>query len=96
MLIFQFNATDPDAAGGGGEYTVQIGFGWTNGVGASLSLSLAGPISEVEKSRTVEAREGRAAARQAGRHTLEVVATRKQERVDRFTLDGPPTDLVSH
>lgn len=33
----QFNATDPDAAGGGGEYTVQIGFGWTNGVGAYMT-----------------------------------------------------------
>jgi alpha,alpha-trehalase len=32
-LTQQFNATDIDAAGGGGEYTVQVGFGWTNGVG---------------------------------------------------------------
>jgi alpha,alpha-trehalase len=31
-MFEKFNATDPDAAGGGGEYTVQIGFGWTNGV----------------------------------------------------------------
>ncbi|KAK4683597.1 alpha,alpha-trehalase, partial [Tremellales sp. Uapishka_1] len=31
-VLFLFNVTDPDAAGGGGEYTVQTGFGWTNGV----------------------------------------------------------------
>ncbi|TXT14109.1 uncharacterized protein COLE_00302 [Cutaneotrichosporon oleaginosum] len=31
-MFEKFNVTDPDAAGGGGEYTVQIGFGWTNGV----------------------------------------------------------------
>lgn len=27
----KFNAFDVDAAGSGGEYTVQAGFGWTNG-----------------------------------------------------------------
>ncbi|KAG8892190.1 hypothetical protein FRC01_014297, partial [Tulasnella sp. 417] len=27
-----FNLLDIDAAGSGGEYTVQAGFGWTNGV----------------------------------------------------------------
>ncbi|WVR09451.1 hypothetical protein IAU60_006518 [Kwoniella sp. DSM 27419] len=32
VMFEKFNATDTDAAGGGGEYTVQIGFGWTNGV----------------------------------------------------------------
>lgn len=31
-MFEKFNVTDPDAAGGGGEYSVQIGFGWTNGV----------------------------------------------------------------
>lgn len=35
LISAQFNATDIDAAGGGGEYTVQVGFGWTNGVGES-------------------------------------------------------------
>jgi hypothetical protein len=35
VMFEKFNATDTDAAGGGGEYTVQIGFGWTNGVGES-------------------------------------------------------------
>ncbi|KAI9637637.1 Six-hairpin glycosidase-like protein [Dioszegia hungarica] len=32
VMFEKFNATDIDAAGGGGEYTVQVGFGWTNGV----------------------------------------------------------------
>lgn len=31
-IFEKFNATDVDAAGGGGEYEVVIGFGWTNGV----------------------------------------------------------------
>jgi len=31
VMFEKFNATDIDAAGGGGEYTVQAGFGWTNG-----------------------------------------------------------------
>lgn len=31
-IIFEkFNATSINAAGGGGEYTVQVGFGWSNG-----------------------------------------------------------------
>ncbi|GMK53734.1 hypothetical protein CspeluHIS016_0103200 [Cutaneotrichosporon spelunceum] len=30
-MFEKFNVTDPDAAGGGGEYSTQIGFGWTNG-----------------------------------------------------------------
>lgn len=37
-MFEKFNITDTDAAGGGGEYTVQVGFGWTNGVGESISL----------------------------------------------------------
>ena len=28
----KYSALSPDAAGGGGEYEVQLGFGWTNGV----------------------------------------------------------------
>ncbi|KAL7417412.1 Six-hairpin glycosidase-like protein [Mrakia frigida] len=31
-MFEKFNATDLDAAGGGGEYEVVTGFGWTNGV----------------------------------------------------------------
>ncbi len=29
---------DIDVSGGGGEYTVQVGFGWTNGVGMLSTL----------------------------------------------------------
>lgn len=32
VMFEKFNMTDPDAAGGGGEYEVVVGFGWTNGV----------------------------------------------------------------
>jgi alpha,alpha-trehalase len=31
-MFEKFSNLDIDAAGGGGEYTVQAGFGWTNGV----------------------------------------------------------------
>ena len=31
-MFEKFSATDIDSAGRGGEYTVQAGFGWTNGV----------------------------------------------------------------
>ncbi|KAJ9102042.1 hypothetical protein QFC19_004970 [Naganishia cerealis] len=31
-IFEKFSPIDPDAAGGGGEYTVVIGFGWSNGV----------------------------------------------------------------
>ena len=30
--MFQYDATRPGKFGGGGEYEVQEGFGWTNGV----------------------------------------------------------------
>ncbi|CDZ96699.1 Neutral trehalase [Phaffia rhodozyma] len=46
-MFEKFNATDIDAAGGGGEYTVVTGFGWTNGVviwaGANYGSSLVSP-----------------------------------------------------
>jgi hypothetical protein len=32
ILVFQYDATQPGRFGGGGEYDVQDGFGWTNGV----------------------------------------------------------------
>lgn len=31
-LILQYSATELGGHGGGGEYNIQIGFGWTNGV----------------------------------------------------------------
>lgn len=35
-LIEKYNVVDPDELGGGGEYQLQDGFGWTNGVLAAL------------------------------------------------------------
>lgn len=32
LMVEKYDATRPGLAGGGGEYTVQQGFGWTNGV----------------------------------------------------------------
>jgi alpha,alpha-trehalase len=32
VFEFQYNAMEPGQGGGGGEYRVQTGFGWTNGV----------------------------------------------------------------
>jgi alpha,alpha-trehalase len=31
-IIFQYNCLDVSCGGSGGEYEVQIGFGWSNGV----------------------------------------------------------------
>ena len=35
-MVEKYNVEDPDALGGGGEYPLQDGFGWTNGVYAAL------------------------------------------------------------
>lgn len=51
-LIFQYSADELGGYGGGGEYTVQAGFGWSNGVildflkmyGSQLSSTAAGLI----------------------------------------------------
>lgn len=32
LVVSQYDATVPGGHGGGGEYEVQLGFGWTNGV----------------------------------------------------------------
>ena len=32
LLFFQYNCTDVAKGGSGGEYEVQLGFGWSNGV----------------------------------------------------------------
>ncbi|SPO27343.1 related to trehalase precursor [Ustilago trichophora] len=46
-MFEKFNASDINAAGSGGEYTVQTGFGWTNGVaiwlGGQLGANLTRP-----------------------------------------------------
>ena len=40
QIEFQYNYDDPTKAGGGGEYEVQIGFGWTNGMLLDLMSSM--------------------------------------------------------
>lgn len=52
MPVFQYSAEELGGYGGGGEYVVQAGFGWTNGVildflqmyGGRLTASAAGAI----------------------------------------------------
>ena len=43
QMFEKFSISDIDSAGRGGEYTVQAGFGWTNGV----VLILAGEYGDV-------------------------------------------------
>jgi alpha,alpha-trehalase len=50
-MFEKFNITDTDAAGGGGEYTVQVGFGWTNGVGESTPNPLTQYFHQLDASR---------------------------------------------
>lgn len=48
--MLQYSATELGGHGGGGEYNIQIGFGWTNGVIMDLlakygqQLSSTGPL----------------------------------------------------
>ena len=35
-MVEKYNVVEPDKLGGGGEYVLQDGFGWTNGVLAAL------------------------------------------------------------
>jgi len=48
IMFEKFSVTDVDAAGVGGEYTVQAGFGWTNGVvlwvGGQFGQDLGTPV----------------------------------------------------
>lgn len=46
-LVFQYDATVPGGHGGGGEYELQLGFGWTNGVVMDL-LNKYGHILQLE------------------------------------------------
>lgn len=47
-MFEKFSVSDVDASGSGGEYTVQAGFGWTNGVAlwaaANYGKVLAAPV----------------------------------------------------
>ena len=48
LLYSQYDAENPGKYGGGGEYTVQSGFGWTNGVIMEL-LNTYGSVLTSEK-----------------------------------------------
>lgn len=48
VMVEKFNATDVNAAGSGGEYTVQTGFGWTNGVAIWLGGQLGANLTRPE------------------------------------------------
>ena len=39
-MFEKYNCEDPSKAGGGGEYEVQLGFGWTNGMLLDLITTL--------------------------------------------------------
>ncbi|GAK65251.1 glycoside hydrolase family 37 protein [Moesziomyces antarcticus] len=47
-MFEKFNASDINAAGGGGEYEVQVGFGWTNGVAIWLGGQLGANLTRPE------------------------------------------------
>ncbi|EST04817.1 Glycoside hydrolase, family 37 [Kalmanozyma brasiliensis GHG001] len=47
-MFEKFNASDINAAGSGGEYTVQTGFGWTNGVAIWLGGQLGANLTRPE------------------------------------------------
>ncbi|MBS0380559.1 MAG: alpha,alpha-trehalase TreA [Proteobacteria bacterium] len=47
-LVEKYDVSDPDRAGGGGEYPLQDGFGWTNGVTRRL-LRLYPQFSQVQR-----------------------------------------------
>ena len=43
-MFEKFSSLDIDAAGSGGEYTVQAGFGWTNGVALWITGTYPGKL----------------------------------------------------
>lgn len=45
-FVEKYNVVDPAAKGGGGEYKLQDGFGWTNGVFAALQTNLDVTLAE--------------------------------------------------
>lgn len=47
-MFEKFNTTDVNAAGSGGEYAVQVGFGWTNGVAIWLGGQLGANLTRPE------------------------------------------------
>ena len=49
LLYSQYNAENPRKYGGGGEYTVQSGFGWTNGVIMELLNTYGSVLNSAKK-----------------------------------------------
>lgn len=47
-LLLQYDANLPGEIGGGGEYKVQVGFGWSNGLVIDLLDKYADTMTEVD------------------------------------------------
>ena len=43
----QYNANSSGEAGGGGEYDVQTGFGWTNGVVIDFMVTFGDEVNDI-------------------------------------------------
>lgn len=54
VIFLQYDATVPGGHGGGGEYDVQLGFGWTNGVIMDLLNRYADKLSAEDSQPMVE------------------------------------------
>ena len=52
LLYSQYNAENPGKYGGEGEYTVQSGFGWTNGVIMQLLNTYGSVLTSEKKNHT--------------------------------------------
>ena len=74
-MFEKFSISDIDSAGRGGEYTVQAGFGWTNGVVMILASEYGGVLvapqcpdllAQVTSTSTTGGGSASAAARTAG------------------------------
>ena len=49
-MFEKYDAFHPGQSGSGGEYTPQLGFGWTNGVMLTMMKELAGNYDSICKS----------------------------------------------
>jgi alpha,alpha-trehalase len=52
LLYSQYNAENPGKYGGGGDYKVQSGFGWTNGVIMELLNTYGSVLTSGKKHHT--------------------------------------------
>ncbi len=53
-MVEKYNVMDLNLQGGGGEYPVQDGFGWTNGVLLRLLSEVPAPTAPKEKEELLE------------------------------------------